>query len=70
VTDTCDPSYSGGRDQEGQGLKPARANNSRAPILKKTSQKTAGGVARGVGPEFKSQYCRKKEKKRTGEGKD
>jgi hypothetical protein len=25
------------------------------------SQKRAGGVAEGVGPEFKSQYCGKKE---------
>jgi hypothetical protein len=28
VTHTCNPSYSGGRDQEGQGLKPAQANSS------------------------------------------
>jgi aspartyl aminopeptidase len=26
------------------------------PYLKKKSQKRAGGVAEGVGPEFKSQY--------------
>jgi hypothetical protein len=25
---------------------------------KKKSQKTAGGVAQGVGPEFKPQYCK------------
>jgi hypothetical protein len=26
--------------------------------------KRAGGVAQGVGPEFKSQYCKRKKKKR------
>jgi hypothetical protein len=30
------------------------------PYLKKTHyKKRAGGVAQGVGPEFKSQYCKK-----------
>jgi hypothetical protein len=28
------------------------------------SQKRAGGVAQGVGPEFKPQHCKKKRKKR------
>jgi hypothetical protein len=28
--------------------------------LKKKSQESAGGVAQGVGPEFKLQYCEKK----------
>jgi hypothetical protein len=32
---TCDPSYSGSRDQEYYGSKPARANSSRDPISKK-----------------------------------
>jgi hypothetical protein len=32
---------------------------------KKNSQKRAGGVAQGVGPEFKSQYCKKKKKERS-----
>jgi hypothetical protein len=26
-------------------------------------KKRAGGVAQGVGPEFKSQYCKKKKKR-------
>jgi hypothetical protein len=30
----CNPSYSGGRDQESQGWKPALANNSEDPISK------------------------------------
>jgi hypothetical protein len=34
----CNPSYSGGRDQEDRGLKPAQANNSRDPILNNPSQ--------------------------------
>jgi hypothetical protein len=36
---------------------------------KNTSQKRAGGVAQGVGPEFKPQYCiKKKRKKENGTG--
>jgi hypothetical protein len=36
------PSYSGGRDQEDCGLKPARENSSRDPILKKTPSQKKG----------------------------
>jgi hypothetical protein len=51
------PSYSGGRDQEDPGSKPAWANSSARTYLEKNpSQKRAGGVAQGVGPEFKPQY--------------
>jgi hypothetical protein len=32
------------------------------PSQKSSSQKRAGGVAQGVGPEFKPQYCKKKKK--------
>jgi hypothetical protein len=39
VAHTCKPSYSGGRDQEDLGLKPAWANSLRDPILKNSSQK-------------------------------
>jgi hypothetical protein len=40
---------------------PAWANSSKRPYLeKKPSQKRAGGLAQGVGPEFKPQYCQKK----------
>jgi hypothetical protein len=35
----------------------------RDPISKKPSQKKAGRVAQGVGPEFKPQYLKKKKKK-------
>jgi hypothetical protein len=35
------------------------------PIWKKYHhKKRAGGVAQGIGPEFKPQYCQKKKKKR------
>jgi hypothetical protein len=44
-------------------LKPAWAKSSQAPVLKKIHQKSAGGVAQGVGPEFSQ---KKKEKKKIG----
>jgi hypothetical protein len=50
---SCNPSNSGGRDQEDCSSKPAQANSSRDPILKKTitkKKKRAGGVAQCVGP--------------------
>jgi hypothetical protein len=56
------PSYSGGIDQEDHSSKPAQANSSQDPISKKPSQKITGGVAQGVGPEFKPQYHKKKKK--------
>jgi hypothetical protein len=42
-------------------LKPVWANSSPDSLKKKSSpsQKKAGGVAQGVGPEFKPQYHRK-----------
>jgi hypothetical protein len=39
VAHTCDPSYSGGRDQEDHGSKPACAKSSVGPYLKKTHHK-------------------------------
>jgi hypothetical protein len=53
---TCNFTYSEGRDQKDWSLRPAQAD----PILKNTSQKKAGGVAQGVGPEFKPQYHKNK----------
>jgi hypothetical protein len=55
---TCNPSYSGGRDQEDHGSKPALENNLPDPV----SKKRAGGAAEGVGPEFKSWYLEEEEK--------
>jgi hypothetical protein len=61
VAHACNPSYTGGRDQEDYSLKPAKANRSQDPILKKKpSQKRAGRVTQDVGPEFKPQYGKKK----------
>jgi hypothetical protein len=39
VTHTCNPGYSGGREKEDHGLRPAMANSSRDPILKKLHKK-------------------------------
>jgi hypothetical protein len=39
VTHTCNPGYSGGRDQENRGLKPAWANSSRDSISKIPNKK-------------------------------
>jgi hypothetical protein len=45
-------------------LKPARQIVLETHLSqKKHSQKKAGGVTQGVGPEFKFQYCKKKKKK-------
>jgi hypothetical protein len=41
-----------------------QGNSLRDPILKKPSQKRAGGVAQGVSPEFKPLYCKKKKEKK------
>jgi hypothetical protein len=57
VAHTCNPSYSGGRDQKDHSSKPARAN-------KKNITKWTGGVAQDIGPEFKPQYLKKKKKKK------
>jgi hypothetical protein len=54
VAHACNPSYSGCRDQEDHGLKPARKNSSVRPYVENTSQERAG-VAQGVGPEYKPQ---------------
>jgi hypothetical protein len=48
------------------GLKPAQGNSSGDPI----SQKMAGGVAQGIGLEFKLQYHKKKKKKKEKKNQD
>jgi hypothetical protein len=71
VAHACNPSYSGGRDQEAQGLKPAQANSLRDPISKRPI--TKGLVewlkvkALSSSPSTaKKKKKRKKEKKRQG----
>jgi hypothetical protein len=56
VAHICNPSYSGGRNEEDHSTKPAMTNSFQGPISKNPSQKRAGGVAQGVGLEFKPQY--------------
>jgi hypothetical protein len=64
VAHTCNPICSEGRDQENHSSKPAWENSSGDPIPKNPShahtQNRAGGVAQREGPEFKSQYYKKK----------
>jgi hypothetical protein len=55
VAHTYNLSYSGSRDPENHGSKPAPVKKKKKP-----SQKRAGGVAQGIGPEFKPQYRGKK----------
>jgi hypothetical protein len=71
VAHACNPSFSGGTDQEDYSSKPAEANSSRDPILKKAIKKRAGGMAQGVGSEFKPQNQKPKTKnqnKKTSRG--
>jgi hypothetical protein len=55
VADFCNPSYSGGRDQEYHNSKPSGANSSssRTPSYKIPSLRGASGVAQDVDPLFK-----------------
>jgi hypothetical protein len=63
VAHTCNPSYSGGRDQEETSL----GKEFLRPYLEKTHYKRrASRVAQGVGPDFKLQYYRKKERRKEG----
>jgi hypothetical protein len=54
------PSYSRGRDEENRSLKPARQKGLQTLSWKILHKNRSGGVAQGEGPEFKSQYCKKK----------
>jgi hypothetical protein len=56
VAHTCNPSYSGGRDQEDHGSKPAWGNSSHDPVSTKPITKRAGGVDQVEGPEFKMKF--------------
>jgi hypothetical protein len=48
MTHACNPSYSGGRDQEDHSLKPAQANSSRYPFSEKsfTEKKKREGLVK------------------------
>jgi hypothetical protein len=56
VAHTCNPSYSGGREQEDHGLKPAGTTSSQDPISKTLHKSQAGGVAQGEGPAKKKEF--------------
>jgi hypothetical protein len=58
VAHACDPSYSGGREQEDCIL--GKVVHETLSQKKKKSQKRSGGVAQGVSPEFKLPYCKTK----------
>jgi hypothetical protein len=49
VAHACNRSYSGGRDQEDHGSKPAQEIVPQDPISKKPNTKKAGGMAQDVG---------------------
>jgi hypothetical protein len=63
VTQACNLSYLGGRDQEDYGLKSAGQIVCEILSWKSPLQQRAGGKAEGIGPEFKPQYCKKKKDK-------
>jgi hypothetical protein len=62
VAHACNSSYLGGRDQEDRGGSQPRPIPLETLSRKKTFPERAGGVARGVGLEFKL-HTRKKKKK-------
>jgi hypothetical protein len=76
VAHTCNPSYSGGRDQEDHGSKSALSNWFGKAYLgkKKKSQKRAGRMSQAVkppvyqagSPEFKTRCHHKKKKNQLG----
>jgi hypothetical protein len=59
VAHACNPSYSG-RQRSGESrFKASLEKQFVRPILKNPSQNMADGVVKGVGPEFKPQFCNK-----------
>jgi hypothetical protein len=72
VAHTCNPSYSGGRDQEDRGLKPAWANSFQDPNLKIPDTKQgwwsgSSDRAPSVRSLIQTQILQKKKKKRKKE---
>jgi hypothetical protein len=55
VAHVCNSSYSGGRDEEDGGSKPAQQIVRKTLAPKNPSLKRISALAQGVGPEFKSQ---------------
>jgi hypothetical protein len=67
VAHACNPSYSGGRDQEDHRSKPAQANSSGDPIWKNPSQKI--GLVEWLKEKALSSNPSIKKKKKTEENK-
>jgi hypothetical protein len=65
VTHISNPSYSGGRDLEDFGLKPAWQIVHKTLSQKYPSQKRGGVVAQSESPEFKPRTGKKEKKKKT-----
>jgi hypothetical protein len=63
VAHACNPSYSGGRDQEARGSKPAQANNSRDPISKKPVTRKDWWSGSKCRPRVQTPILKKKKKK-------
>jgi hypothetical protein len=63
VAHAYNPSYSGGRDHAVQGQSGQIVHKTLSQ--KNSSLKRAGGVAQGIGSEFKSQYLKKKKRNGT-----
>jgi hypothetical protein len=63
VAHACNPSYSGGRDQEDRGSRPPRKIVPRDPYSKKPFTKKGLVEWLKVVSEFKPQYCSKKKKR-------
>jgi hypothetical protein len=64
VAHTCNPSYSGGRDQEDLGqTEPTRANSSQDPSSKTPNTEKVWRSGSWCRPEFKPQYHKKKKVK-------
>jgi hypothetical protein len=61
VAHACNPSHSGGRDQEDPASKASSGQIVPETLFrKKPSQNRVSLVAQGVGPEFKPQYHKNK----------
>jgi hypothetical protein len=64
VAQACNPSYSGGSDQDDHSSKLARANSSQDSILKKPFTEKGWWCGSWFWPFFKTQLFKKKKKKK------
>jgi hypothetical protein len=68
VAHAHNPSYLGGQRSGGSRFEASPSKQFKRHYLQKTLHKKGpGGVAQGVGPEFKPQYHKKREKEREKE---